>query len=266
MSDVYSLHQGHGPLLISMPHSGTQLPDDIRARLTDNALRLQDTDWHIPQLYDFVDRNEVSVLQANMSRYVVDLNRAPDNQPLYPGQYGTGLCPTQSFRGEALYKAESDQPSDAEIAQRVADFWQPYHQSLASELQRIKAIHGYALLYDAHSIASQVPSLFEGELPALNLGTAKGSSCAAGMTEALGDCLKRSPYSCAVNGRFVGGYITRQYGKPDEHIHAVQMEIAQIHYMDEEDFQWQSSRGEKLQQTLQTLLATFIDQGKKHYG
>ena len=174
--NIYTFTSGDTPVLVSMPHSGTQLPDAIARQLTERARLLPDTDWHIPTLYDFVFAQNHSVLQANYSRYVIDLNRPPDNESLYPGQATTGLCPHIFFDGEPLY-SDDYQPDAQEVQQRKTIYWEPYHQQLKKALEDIKQRHGYAILYDAHSIASHVPRLFEGRLPDLNLGTADGTSC-----------------------------------------------------------------------------------------
>jgi N-formylglutamate deformylase len=227
--------QGSLPLLVSMPHPGTYVPPAIAARLTEVAKTVPDTDWHMPQLYDFLQDLDVSVLQATHSRYVIDLNRAPDNRALYAGASNTELCPLETFDLEEIY-LEGQRPGDGEVAERRATYWQPYHNRLREELESIKARHGFALLWDAHSIRSTVPRFFEGRLPDLNLGTADGQAAAPGLLDLLVAVAKDAAplgYSHAANGRFKGGYITRSHGKPERGIHAVQLELSQITYMDE---------------------------------
>lgn len=231
--EPFLFRKGRLPLLASMPHVGLHIPDDIAAGMTDLALTRSDTDWHVDRLYDFLDALRVSVVAATHSRYVVDLNRPPDGASLYPGQKTTELCPVTTFDGEPLYK-DGAAPDEAEVARRVADYWKPYHDRLKAELARLKAAHGYALLWDAHSIRSVVPRLFEGRLPDFNIGTADGASChpkTAGRVMAVAESAR--DYSAVLNGRFTGGYITRQYGRPDDEIHAVQLELSQRTYMDE---------------------------------
>src|SRR5262249_48234207 len=203
-----------------MPHTGTFLPPDISARLTHAALQLPDTDWHLERLYDFVDELGASVLVATHSRYVVDLNRPPDNANLYPGQDTTPLVPLDTFHKQPLYH-RGQEPDAGEIVERVATYWKPYHSQLTHGLQRLKKQHGYALLWDAHSIFSVVPRFFSGKLTELNLGTADGRSCGAGIGEGL--MQKVSGYSAVLNGRFKGGYITRPYGDPANGVPAVQL-------------------------------------------
>jgi len=174
--ETFTLHRGSTPLFVSLPHDGTELPDDIAGRLTPSARRVPDTDWHVSQLYAFAREIGASMIVPRYSRYVVDLNRPPDNASLYPGQSTTGLCPIVQFTGEPIYKAGAE-PSNTEIAERVEKYWQPYHAALAAELARIRATHGRVVLWEGHSIRSVVPFLFDGELPDFNLGTSGGASC-----------------------------------------------------------------------------------------
>ena len=174
--DTYTLHQGTAPLFISLPHNGTQVPDDIAARLTPEARRVPDTDWHVAELYDFARALGASIIVPVYSRYVVDLNRPEDDVSLYPGQNTTGLCPIVRFSGDPVY-LPGQGPAPDEIAARVDAYWRPYHQALQQELVRIREIHGRAVLWEGHSIRSEVPFLFEGRLPDFNLGTAAGASC-----------------------------------------------------------------------------------------
>lgn len=250
---IFDLKEGVSPLVISNPHAGTYVPPDIVVRLTDIAKTLRDTDWHIPLLYDFDMLEDTTIISARYSRYVVDLNRPPDNATLYPGQAKLGLCPDTTFDGEALYK-QGKAPDDTEIQERRATYWQPYHDALAAQVARVKSIHGYAILYDAHSIKAVVPRLFDGHLPDLNLGTANGRSCAPALEAAAFNIMQHSPYSAVANGRFIGGYITRHYGDPRNNVHALQMEIARDNYMEEEGFSFNPDRAKKLRTVLYDIL------------
>lgn len=230
----FRFRQGTRPLLISMPHVGTHVPPALAARLTDEAQRVPDTDWHLERLYDFADALGASVLVATHSRFVIDLNRPPDGSSLYPGQSVTGLCPVDLFDDQPLYRDPVDVPGDAEIAERREAIWQPYHAQLAQELARMKAEHGVAALWDAHSIRSVLPRFFEGRLTDLNLGTANGASCSPVLAEQLLTIGQAAAgYTAVLNGRFMGGYITRQHGNPTHGIHAVQLEMTQCSYMQE---------------------------------
>lgn len=232
---VYRLQQGRVPLLISLPHVGTEIPSELQQRLVPRALASEDSDWHLERLYGpLAEQLGASLIVPRYSRYVIDLNRPPDDQPLYPGASGgTGLVPTRFFSDDPLY-AEGAEPDAAEISARREAYWKPYHDALAAELARLRAEHGHALLFDGHSIRSELPWLFEGQLPALNLGTADGASCAPAITERLGALLAgQAQFSQVVNGRFKGGYITRHYGQPGQGVHAVQLEMCQRCYMDE---------------------------------
>jgi N-formylglutamate deformylase len=230
--DVVSVAESNGPLLVSFPHSGTAVPEEIKETFTQAALPLPDTDWYVPRLYDFLAEMAASTITANHSRYLVDVNRFSQGSALYPGQSETEVCPTTTFTEQDIY-LPGKAPTKAQIQERIKTYWQPYHDALARQLERIKAIHGYALLWDAHSIASEVPRFFTGTLPDLNLGTADGLSCQASIGNQLFLLMQQSQFSAVRDSRFKGGYITRHYGQPQEHIHAVQMEIAQNAYMEE---------------------------------
>jgi len=224
---------GTAPLLISMPHVGTDIPGDIAATMAPCALTRADTDWHLETLYAFAAELGASTLAARWSRYVIDVNRPLDDTNLYPGLDTTGLCPVDTFARERLYQA-GRAPSEAEIRRRLQRYWQPYHQQLRTELDRLLALHGRVLLWDAHSIASMVPRFFDGRLPDLNIGTANGAACAIALERAVVDVARAQPqFTVAVNGRFKGGYITRHYGQPGRNVHALQLEMCQYLYMDE---------------------------------
>jgi N-formylglutamate deformylase len=224
---------GKLPLLVSMPHVGTDIPDDVAATLAPCARPRADTDWHLAELYGFAQEMGASTLSARWSRYLIDLNRPPEDTNLYPGLDTTGLCPADTFRREALY-LPGRAPTEAEVQRRLARYWQPYHAQLRAELDRLLALHGRVVLWDAHSIASQVPRFFEGRLPDLNFGTAEGRSCAPGLEQAVvGVARAQQQFSIAVNGRFKGGYITRHYGQASGPVHAIQLEMVQCLYMNE---------------------------------
>ncbi|WP_413194782.1 N-formylglutamate deformylase [Pararobbsia alpina] len=230
---IASLHRGTLPLLISIPHLGTHLPDDIAGTMTDVASRFDDTDWHLDRLYGFARDLGASILTPSYSRYVVDLNRPPDGASLYPGRDTTGLFPVDTFDKDALY-LDGMAPDEATQAARRATYWQPYHDALRNELDRLKREHGRVLLWEAHSIRSVVPRLFEGRLPDFNFGTADDMSARPGLATLLSERVNQhGGYTSVGNGRFKGGYITRHYGTPDTGIHAVQLELTQISYMEE---------------------------------
>ena len=252
---TFSYHIGATPLLVSMPHIGTDLPDDLAARMTDEAHRLTDTDWHLDRLYNFLNEFGASVLQARFSRYVVDLNRPPDDTNLYPGQNTTGLCPLDTFDHKPLYTAGGE-PTTDEISDRVSTYWKPYHEQLAAALDGIRAQHGYALLWDAHSIRSRIPRLFEDRLPDLNLGTASGAACPPSLAADLELIAQGADgYTGVLNGRFRGGYITRHYGDPENGVIAVQLELTQDSYMEEEyPFAFDDEKAEQLRPILRELL------------
>lgn len=258
--DVFTLHRGTQPLVVSVPHVGTAIPADQRHRYTERALRVEDTDWHLDRLYDFVRGLGASLIVPRHSRYLIDLNRPPENAPMYPGVNNTELCPTRHFTGDAIYR-DGAAPDEAEIARRVERYWRPYHDALRGELDRVRAEHGHAVLFDGHSIKSELPWLFEGHLPALNLGTAAGASCDASLRDALSDVLAgQHRFSHVVDGRFKGGHITRFYGRPDQGVHAVQLEMCWRCYVDEDaPATWDQARADGVLPLLERLVGTMID-------
>jgi len=257
---TYTLTPGTTPLLVSVPHVGTAIPEDIGAALVPRALAREDTDWHLDEVYAFVREMGASLLLPRHSRYVIDLNRPPENAPMYPGVNNTELCPTRFFTGDALYR-DGAAPDDAEVAARCERYWTPYHRALDGELARIQAAHGHVVLFDAHSIKSELPWLFEGRLTDLNLGTVDGASCAPSLRAALATVLaSQSTYSQVVDGRFKGGHITRHYGRPDAGRHAVQLEMTWRCYMREEPpYAVDAARMAALRPTLRALIRTMRD-------
>jgi N-formylglutamate deformylase len=255
----FIFHPGTRPLLISMPHVGTHVPPAIAARLTQEGREVHDTDWHLDQLYAFAKDMGASLLMATHSRYVVDLNRPPDGASLYPGQSVTGLCPVDTFDNTPLY-ADGKSPDDAEIAARREAVWRPYHDQLAAELARIKAQHGIAMLWDAHSIRSVLPRFFEGKLPDFNLGTADGASCDPALAQQLLGIAQAAPgHTAVLNGRFKGGHITRHYGQPAQNVHAVQLEMTQCSYMQEHmPFNYLPEVAARAQPTVRALLGAML--------
>lgn len=264
---LFTFTEGTTPLLVSIPHAGTVMPADIRERLTPEAADLPDTDWHVERLYDFAAGLGAGVLAATHSRYVVDLNRPPDDQSLYPGRATTGVVPTTLFDGRPLYR-DGQVPDAAETAARIEAYWRPYHAFLAERLDRLKAEHGYALLYDAHSIRSRVPRLFDGRLPDFNIGTNGGASARPALTIRLALVCQDAPgFETTVNGRFKGGFITRHYGRPDERVDAVQMELAQGAYMDEDPpHTYQTVKAEPVRDILRRVLERMLEYGERQYG
>jgi N-formylglutamate deformylase len=256
----FSLHRGPTPLLISMPHVGTLIPHDQQTRYTPRALAVEDTDWFLDRLYAFAAERGATLLAARESRYLIDLNRPSDNTPMYAGANNTELCPTRFFTGEPLYR-EGAAPDAAEVRRRVTQYWQPYHDTLAAELERLKAAHGHAVLFDAHSIKSELPWLFEGTLPHMNLGTADGRSCAPSLRAQLAVLLSsQDEFTQVVDGRFKGGHITRARGRPAEGVHAVQLEMCWRAYMDEgPPPAWSDAQAARVTPLLERLVQTMVE-------
>ncbi|GAB5097696.1 N-formylglutamate deformylase [Caballeronia sp. HLA56] len=232
MTEVFKLERGNAPLIISIPHLGTQIPNALRGDYTDIALSVADTDWHLDRQYAFAKALGATVLGARLSRYVIDLNRPPNDESLYPGQTTTSLCPLETFRGEPLYR-EGRAPDGSARESRVREYWQPYHETLAAEVRRLRSLHANVLLWDAHSIASVLPRLFDNKLPDLNIGTQDGRTADASVQTRVEHAAQSSDYTWIANGRFKGGYITRHFGAPRDGVHAVQLEMCQSTYMNE---------------------------------
>ena len=265
---IFLLERGPLPLLVSMPHPGIQVPAWLKPRLTPAGLTLADTDWHLPRLYDFLQAMGANVLVALNSRYLIDLNRDPDGVPLYPGADNTELCPTTTALREPIYLA-GQAPEAAEVAERTDLYWKPYHARLAETLADLRARHGYALLFDAHSIKSELPRYFSGRLPDINFGTADGASAASGIAESmLAVAHGFTDYSAVLNGRFKGGYITRAHGRPRESVHAVQLELSWRTYMDEDAcgvtrFALDESRAQRLRPLLRAVIDAMLAQAQE---
>jgi N-formylglutamate amidohydrolase len=253
--NLCAIERGDSPLVIDVPHAGTYLPSAIGARLTPAARAVPDTDWHVEKLFAFARGVGATLVVATHSRYVVDLNRDPSGAALYPGADNTELCPTRTFADEPIY-VPGGAPDAAEVAARRSEYFDPYHQLLAAEIERLRMRHGYAILLDGHSIRSRVARFFAGRLPDLNLGTADGASCAPYVQQAAALVLAgATEFSCVVNGRFKGGYVTRHYGSPAQGVHALQLEIAQSCYMDEAPpYPWDVARAGALTAVLERLV------------
>lgn len=260
----YELLRRGGPVVISIPHLGRHIPAELRDRYSEQALLLEDTDWHLDRLYDFAEQLGATLINATVSRYVIDLNRPATGESLYPGMITTSLCPAETFRGHSIYKTRQE-PTANEIARRVEEYWRPYHEALKTELARLRSMHANVLLWEAHSIASVLPRLFPGKLPDFNFGTSDGQSCDESVAAGAVDGIRSSPWSWVLNGRFKGGFITRRYGSPSTGIHAIQLEMCQSLYMDETfPFAWRADRAAEIEPAvkacvlgaLQKMLAT----------
>ena len=260
-----SVQRGEVPLVVSMPHTGTDLAD-IEASIVSPWLARRDADWWVDKLYGFAGDLGATVIRTSISRTVIDPNRDPSGISLYPGQATTELCPTTTFDGEPLYRPGSG-PDEAEIARRRHAWFEPYHQALTAEIARLRARHRTVVLYDCHSIRSRIPRLFAGELPNFNIGTNSGASCAPELTARIEAVCGQTTFSRVTNGRFKGGYTTRHHGRPADGVHAVQMELACRGYMDDpEDVNpgnWPTPYDEKhaasLRAALQRILTACIE-------
>ncbi len=250
-----TVQRGDAPLLVSFPHTGLEIPSDCAANLVSPALARHDADWHIDKLYAFAADLGATIVHTALSRTVIDVNRDPSGASLYPGQATTGLIPTETFDGRPLYR-DGGAPAADEIERRKRLYFAPYHAALADELDRLRAQHACVVLYDCHSIRSVIPRLFPGELPVFNIGTNDGKSCDPVLTRTIEAECRSSPWSCIVNGRFKGGWITRTYGRPSKEVHAVQMELALRGYLPDETDPppWDPDFAQPIQQTLRAVL------------
>jgi N-formylglutamate deformylase len=256
---THTLLPGDSPLIISVPHAGTAVPQDLAPQLAPPALDLPDTDWHVERLYDFAPDLGATMIVARYTRFLIDLNRPPDDAALYSSSGQTGLCPMQSFAGETLYRDGRSALDAPAIERRRTQYWQPYHDALRALLESTQRRFGHALLLDAHSIRSVVPRLFSGRLPDINVGTFDGRSCDATVTAALRTRLSAAPrWTHVFDGRFKGGYITRHYGRPDQGVHALQIELAQCGYMDESSTAYVDERAAPLRELLRGLVESLL--------
>jgi formiminoglutamase len=249
---------GDSPLILAQPHGGIEIPQHILSRLNPKGRAMEDTDWHITRLYDgLVD--DVTVVSTPIHRYVVDANRDPSDESLYPGQNTTSLCPTTTFDGAAIY-LEGEEPSEDEIRRRQQQYQAPYHYTLREQIERLHQRHGYVVLYDCHSIRSHVPYLFDGRLADFNIGTNSGQSCNSQIESTVENiCAQESKYSHVLNGRFKGGWTTRHYGNPQSGYHAIQMELAQCNYMQEKvPWSYDVKKAEKLRVPLRDILQAIL--------
>ena len=256
-TQVCQVIEGRLPLLISMPHNGEAIGEEIQASMTEIGLKVPDTDWCIDLLYDFAAQMGAYTIKPRYSRFVIDLNRDPQGVNLYPGAQSTELCPTTCFDYSAIY-LEGQQPDESEIQRRISHYWQPYHQKLSATLAQMQHRFGIAILLDAHSIRSEVSRFFAGSLPDFNLGTADVASCSEQLQAHLQN-FNAEPYSQITNGRFKGGYITRAYGQPQQNIHAVQLELSQRTYMDTEQQQYHPGNAQQVKLVLRRLVQHLLD-------
>ena len=259
-TEVYTFRPGRTALVISMPHVGTKVPEDVWADFTEAGQGLADTDWHLDRLYGFADELGAGVLASVQSRYLIDLNRDPTGASLYPGRSVTELCPTTTFDEAPIYRP-GRAPDEQLTAARVERYWRPYHAKLRAEMDRVRTGHGHAVLFEAHSIRSVVPRFFEGVLPDFNLGTADGATAAPGLEDAAWQVLDRAAdYSAVRNGRFKGGYLTRAFGRPEEGWHALQLEMAQACYMLEAPpWTYDEEKADRLRPVLRDLIGALTD-------
>jgi formiminoglutamase len=248
--------QGSSPVVLGLPHTGTEIPDEIRTLLNDTGSAIADTDWHIHDLYAELLEGATRV-RTRVHRYAIDVNRDPEGQSLYPGRNTTGLCPLTDFDGHPIYR-DGQEPDASQIEVRRLAYHQPYHAALQDELDRVRSLHGFVILYDCHSIRSHIPFLFDGTLPDFNIGTNSSTACDPGIEHCVAEiCGSAAGYTSILNGRFKGGWTTRHYGRPERGIHAIQMELTQSTYMQESPpWAYDLAKADRLRPHLKTILET----------
>ena len=256
--EAFSFSAGETPLLVSMPHSGLALTPQVQSGLTEKALTLPDTDWHVPEVYSFLGELGVGRISANYSRYVIDLNRPLDDAPLYASKT-TGLFPSILFDESPVFKPAC-LPNKRHHQFCKENIWQPYHGKITEELECLKAKFGYAILFDAHSIAPETPMLFEGRLADFNFGNNNGEASSQKWLQAASGVVPDGTYSRVSNGRFKGGYITRSFGNPKKNIHAIQLELSQACYLKNQSHPYSidSNKLANLQAVLKQVIKTLI--------
>ncbi len=265
MIEPFSVQRGDSPLVLAMPHTGTFVPQDVWTDLNERGKMLADTDWHLDRLYGGLVP-DATIVGATFHRYVIDANRDPGGQSLYPGQNTTALCPVTDFEGHPIYR-DGREPDAAEIARRLSLYHAPYHATLRAELERVRRKHGVVVLYDCHSIRSRIAFLFDGQLPDLNVGTNNGVTCAPEMEAAVARICSQAPgFTSVLNGRFRGGWTTRHYGRPEEGVHAIQMELAQCTHLEQEapPFAYDTAKAERLREALRSVLRSLVDAAGRH--
>lgn len=264
--DWLQIHRGDVPLIVSFPHTGTELPDALASQFVSPWLARRDADWWVHELYAFAQQMGATTVRTAVSRSVIDVNRDPSGTSLYPGQNTTGLCPLTTFDNQPLYR-DGHGPDEAEIARRRDTWFVPYHDALAAEIARLRAGHGTVVVYDAHSIRSHIPHLFDGQLPQFNLGTNGDTTCDNALTDVVDNLCAMSGMSHVRNGRFKGGYITRHYSDIPGGVHTLQMELACRGYMHEpeavDEHSWPTpldpDHAAPLRATLQQVLDACLD-------
>lgn len=264
----FSFRAGKLPVLVSFPHSSTNIPENLQPNYSEAGAQTPDTDWDLPKLYQIESSEnpfaDVSLIHANFSRFVIDANRPTDGTNLYPGKPTPELCPTTCFDGSPVYRS-GQEPDQKEIAERIEKFWQPYHDKIRQELQRMKSEFGVAVLFDAHSILSKVPRLFDGVLPNFNMGTAAGQAASSSLEQEIKEVLVgEEKYSSVFNGRFIGGFITRNFGDPDKNIHAVQLELTQSSYMNETTGEFSAEKANRVRPVIFKMIQAIINWTKTH--
>lgn len=220
------------PLVVSIPHTGTYIPSDVRARLASDAMRaLPMTDWHLHPLYDFLPELGITTIHATWSRFVADLNRPPGGEALYPGRFETGIVARETFWGDTIW---DEPPAEGEIMEWKAQVHAPYHAKLLELLDETRQRFGRAVLIDAHSVASRANRLHSELEDDIYLGNRDETTCGPWLINEVQAAMEEAGLRVVRNYPYKGGYITAHYGQLDA-VESLQIEMAQRVYMDEDD-------------------------------
>ncbi len=246
------------PILVSIPHAGTHFPKELAANYHPHILQHPtDTDWFVDKLYDFALRLGITLIVAKLSRYVIDLNRNPENQALYSEERPqTSLVPTHSFEGKSLYIGNP--PNSKEIHRRLTNYYHPYHVAISNKLREFKLTFGHALFFDAHSIKHLVPGLNPKPFHQITLSDHNGQCAHPKLVEQALQSLRSGPYAVAYNENFLGGQLVRSMGQPAKNIYGLQLEMCQNIYMDEDTTCYLPKKAAQVQKLLEQLFKDLI--------
>ncbi|WP_062059292.1 N-formylglutamate amidohydrolase [Aquimarina longa] len=249
------------PIIISVPHSGTKFPSDIKKQYKKRMRNhLDDTDWYVDRLYEFAPSLGITVIKANLSRWVIDLNRDPESVPLYnDNRLITSNTPITDFYGNAIYKSKDVEPDENEVKRRLNTYYWPYYKQLEEMLEERKKQFGTVLLWDAHSIRHKVSTIQKDPFPDMILGNNNEKTADPKLIKSALEGLQSGNFKINHNTPFKGGHITRYFGKPENNIHTLQLEMNKILYMDDNEITYNNDRAEKVQQVLLNTMKNLID-------
>ncbi len=248
------------PIILSVPHCGTDFPDEIRNDYVPEMMAApDDTDWFVHQLYNFATELGITIIHAKYSRWAIDLNRDPESAPLYDdGRIITGLTTTTDFFGKSIYISDDRIPDQKEVERRLTEYYWPYYNKIQDLLDERLATFGKALLWDAHSIRHFVPTIRKEIFPDMILGNNDETTAHPELIETALHGLTSGKFGVNHNTPFKGGHITRYFGKPEQNIHALQLEMNKILYMDDEERNFHEERANEMRAVLKPTFEALI--------